>query len=176
VIVVAGTGSVGEVLRSDGSRLAVGGWGFPVGDEGSGAWLGLHAMRLAHQSIDARVPAGPLARAVFALAGETRERLLAWCEHAGQHEYAQLAPLVFEAEASDNAAKHLLDVAARALEALAVALDPQGQLPLAVVGSIAVRLAARFSPSMRNRCVAAQGDAAEGALHLIRAALQGAAQ
>src|SRR6185312_4859288 len=51
-IVSAGTGSVGEALHRDGVRVAAGGWGFPVGDEGSGAWLGMHAMRETHRAID----------------------------------------------------------------------------------------------------------------------------
>jgi len=52
VIVAAGTGSIGEALHADGRRIEVGGWGFPAGDEGSGAWLGLRAMRHAQQAAD----------------------------------------------------------------------------------------------------------------------------
>src|SRR5438132_14213576 len=54
-IVAAGTGSIGEVLRPDGTRFCVGGWGFPVGDEGSGDWLGLRAVRLAQCAMDGRI-------------------------------------------------------------------------------------------------------------------------
>ena len=61
-IVAAGTGSVGEALRRDGLRVAVGGWGFPVGDEGSGAWLGLRAMRETHRAIDGRARRRPAGR------------------------------------------------------------------------------------------------------------------
>ena len=35
-----GTGIVGNCLAADGSARQVGGWGFPVRDEASGAWLG----------------------------------------------------------------------------------------------------------------------------------------
>ena len=100
-IVTAGTGSVGEALHRDGMRVAAGGWGFPVGDEGSGAWLGLHAMRETHRAIDGRGPVGPLVGAVLAIAGTTREALLAWCDRPGQNAYAELAPLVFDAAATD---------------------------------------------------------------------------
>jgi glucosamine kinase len=54
-IVAAGTGSIGEVLRPDGSRFSVGGWGFPVSDEGGGAWLGLRAVGLAQRAMDGRM-------------------------------------------------------------------------------------------------------------------------
>jgi len=43
VIVAVGTGSVGMVLKKNGERENVSGWGFPSGDEASGAWLGLRA-------------------------------------------------------------------------------------------------------------------------------------
>jgi glucosamine kinase len=57
------------------------------------------------------------------------------------------------------------------LEKLAAALDPQGNLPLALCGSVALRLAPLFSGTIRARCVSPQGDAADGALLMIRGAL-----
>ena len=167
-IVAAGTGSVGEALRRDGLRVAVGGWGFPVGDEGSGAWLGLRAMRETHRAIDGRARVGPLTGAVLAMAGTSREALLAWCDRPGQNAYAELAPLVFDAAETDPFAAALLDRAARSLEEIAAALDPEGALPLAVLGSIGQRLLPRFEPSIRARCVEPAGDSADGALRLVR--------
>lgn len=175
-ILIAGTGSVAEALRPDGSRCTVGGWGFPVGDEGSGAWLGLHAVRHAQAAIDGRVNAGPLAQAVQALCGQSREALQAWCDRAGQHAYAQLALAVFEHEAADPAAAELLARAVGALETIALAVDPRGRLPLAVAGSVGTRLAPRFSPAVRSRLVQAQASAASGALVLARRALQAKAE
>ncbi len=175
-IVAAGTGSVGEAIRRDGLRVAVGGWGFPVGDEGSGAWLGLRAMRQTHRAVDGRAPVGPLVGAVLSLAGISREALLAWCDRPGQNAYAELAPLVFDAAATDPFAAQLLDRAARALEEIAAALDPEGALPLAVCGSIGQALLPRFDASIRARVVHPAGDAADGALRLVRQALNGSAR
>jgi glucosamine kinase len=171
IVVAAGTGSVAEALQRDGTRASVGGWGFPVGDEGSGAWLGLAAMRVAQCALDGRAPFGALARAVLEVAGPTRDAVLSWCGSAGQHAYAQLAPLVFQAEGSDPLAAELLAGAARELELHALALDPQGELPVVMAGSIGRRLEPRLSPPLRARCVAAAGDAADGALLMIRQAL-----
>jgi len=169
-IVIAGTGSVGEALHANGVRVSVSGWGFPVGDEGSGAWLGLRAMREAQRALDGRARAGALARAVWAATGGTRDAVFAWCAGAGQHAYAQLAPLVFDAEPSDSLAGELLAAAALELEAVALALDRDGTLPLAVLGSVGRRLQPRFSAALRKRCVEPAGDALDGALHLIRQA------
>lgn len=171
-IVAAGTGSIGEVLRPDGTRFSVGGWGFPVSDEGSGAWLGLRAVRLAQCATDGRINAGALVRHVWATCGADRDALQAWCDRAGQFAYAQLAPAVFESEAADPAAAQLLANAAASLDAIALALDPQGGLPLAVCGSIGRRLAPRLSPAVRSRLVDAAAGPSTGALTLIRRAVE----
>ena len=171
-VVAAGTGSTGEVLRPDGSRSSVGGWGFPVGDEGSGAWLGLRAVRVAQAAMDGRGPAGTLAHKVWAVCGADRDPLLAWCAQAGQFAYAQLAPLVFDAEADDPSAAHLLARAVAALEDMAAVLDPRGEWPLVVSGSVARRLAPRLAPTLRSRCVDPLDGPDAGALTLIRLSVQ----
>jgi glucosamine kinase len=172
VIVAAGTGSIGEALRDDGEHISVGGWGYPVGDEGSGAWIGMRAMREAQLASDGRVPAGSLVHAIWSVAGESREALLAWGERAGQHAYAALAPLVFDTEATDTKAAQLLDDAARALDGIAHALDPDGRLPLVVSGSIGARLQGRLAPSIRALLVEPAGDSVDGAIRLIRTQLE----
>jgi glucosamine kinase len=98
---------------------------------------------------------------------------LAWCDRPGQNAYADLARLVFDAAGADPAAAHLLDRAARALEEIAAALDPQAALPLAICGSVGQMLLPRFDPAIRARCVEPAGDAVDGALRLLRQALSG---
>jgi glucosamine kinase len=165
-LLISGTGSVAEALLPDGTRRMTGGWGWQIGDEGSGAWLGQQAMKLAQAAFDDRAVRGTLAENVYAAAGASREALLAFCAQAGQSGYASLARLVFDNEASDPAAAALLDEAARALDQLASALHPT--LPLALAGSIAQRLAPRLSPALQSRRVEPQGDATAGALWLIQ--------
>lgn len=167
-ILIAGTGSIAEALRADGSRATVGGWGFRVDDEGSGAWLGLQAVRHGLAAFDGRANASPLARRVWMHCGDEREALQEWCGRAGQFEFAQLARAVFECEESDPAAARLLAQATSGLEELALAVDPHGRLPLAVAGSIGERLAPRMRPFVRSRIVPAQAGAEQGALTLAR--------
>ncbi|MBC5785690.1 ATPase [Ramlibacter sp. USB13] len=168
-ILIAGTGSIAEALRADGSRATVGGWGFRVDDEGSGGWLGLQAVRHGLAAFDGRANTSPLARRVWMHCGDERETLQEWCGSAGQFEFAQLARAVFECEESDPVASRLLAQATSALEELALAIDPRGRLPLAVAGSIGERLAPRMRPFVRSRIVPAQAGPAEGALMLARA-------
>jgi glucosamine kinase len=167
-IVAAGTGSIGEVLRPDGSRFTVGGWGFPIGDEGSGAWLGLQAVRRAQAAMDGRAAPGALARYVWAHCGADRETLQAWCARAGQFAYAQLAPAVFEYAPIDAVAARLLDDAAAALVGIARTLDPRGEWPIALSGSIGRQLTPRFPPALQHRLVTPADGPAAGALSLAR--------
>lgn len=167
-ILIAGTGSVGDALTADGEHREVGGWGWSLGDEGSGAWLGRRAIQHAQAALDGRERAGPLAQAVWSVAGRQRSDILGWCAQAGQAGFASLAPRVFELEREDPVCAALLVQAVTELERIAAALDPDAQLPLSLSGSIALRLADRLSPRWRERLAPAQGDAAEGALLLIR--------
>jgi glucosamine kinase len=173
-VVAAGTGSIGEAIGRDGRHIVIGGWGYPVGDEGSGAWLGMRAVRETQRALDGRASIGPLVRSVLARTGPDRDRLLAWCETAGQHAYASLAPDVFATAARDPHAERLLAEAANALDGIARALDPSGQLPLVIAGSLGTRLAERLSPAVQGLRVAPAGDALDGALHLIRTRLASA--
>jgi glucosamine kinase len=125
-------------------------------------------MRIAHRALDGRTHAGPLARAVWRVAGGQRDALLDWCVRAGQHGFARLAPLVFDNADADGAARRLLDEAVQALVEMADALDPAGDLPLVLTGSIAQRLKPLLPPALAARCVAPQGDAVAGALLLVR--------
>ncbi|MBV8605039.1 MAG: ATPase [Pelomonas sp.] len=172
-VVAAGTGSIGEVLHRDGSRAIVGGWGWRCGDEGSGAWLGLKAVAHVQNTLDGRAAGGPLAAAVIARTGGDRAALLHWISRSGQQDFASLAPLVFEHAADDAFAAAAVAKAVVELEKIALALDPQQDLPLALCGSIALRLGEGFPDRLRARCVAPRGDSAAGALTLVRHELDG---
>lgn len=165
-LVIVGTGAVGLALLPDGQRRTSGGWGFPSGDEGSGADLGLQAVNLTQRALDGRALPGPLTLAVLQATGGKPEALLAWCGAAGQGEYASLTPLIFSHEASDPDAARLLERALHQLEVLARAVDPTHTLPLVVAGSVGQRLAPRLCALVGACVVPPQGDAMDGALTL----------
>jgi glucosamine kinase len=176
LVVACGTGSVAAARYADGTTRQVGGWGFPVGDEGSGAWLGLRAMQIAHAVVDRRAESSPLAELIFDAVGRDPDALLAWCAGAGQAAYATLAPQVFAAaERGDANAVALLqttaDELARLVDALQLGQEP---LPIVIVGSVGERLGPYWSEAIRERVVPAAGDGADGALHLLRGVLAAA--
>ncbi len=183
LVMAAGTGSVAAARAADGRHWQCGGWGFPVGDEGSGAWLGLRAVAHAQQVLDARNAGGALGSAIFEAVGPDAPSILAWCAKAGPGTWASLAPRVFvAAEAGDGAAQRLLQQAADELARLVAGLDAAMQrdgvsaaaaLPIVARGSIGERLVHLWPAALHARLVPPAGDSADGALLLVRAALAG---
>ena len=167
-IVIAGTGSVGLALLG-GREIRVGGYGFPISDEGSGADLGLRAIRLALRAHDGRIAATNLTRAVIAHFGGDPFEAVAFADNATATDYAKLAPLVMDhAEADDPVARTIVAHAAREIEALATRLAAQGVPRIALLGGLAPRLTPWLSADVRRLFVASEGDALDGALTLAR--------
>ncbi len=73
-IVIAGTGSIGLGFVN-GTDIRVGGYGFPISDEGSGAFLGLSAIQQALQAHDDRIERTPLLNEVMDRFNQTRWKL-----------------------------------------------------------------------------------------------------
>lgn len=172
-IIVIGTGSVGEALLADGTRRVVGGWGFPSSDEGSGAWLGVRAINQVQRVLDGRRPASDFSRAVITLCGGDRDGLFAWLANANQTMYAQLAPVVIEYAAQDEAARDMMVKAGHEIAEVAAALDSSGRSPIALCGGLAASICGYLPEQLRARVVKPHADAATGALQLIRQSLHG---
>jgi N-acetylglucosamine kinase len=54
VVIVAGTGSIAYGRNAAGVAARAGGWGYVLGDEGSGYWIGRHALRAVVREADGR--------------------------------------------------------------------------------------------------------------------------
>ena len=166
-LVIVGTGSVGMALETDGTLRSVGGWGFPGGDEGSGADLGLQALRLTQQAMDGRIAPSLLTDLVGAHVGGDPDSLLDWCCRATQNTYASCAPMVFAAAPTDARAQRLITRAVYHLSAMVSTLDPHKTLPVVVSGSVGQRLIPRLHKALFQRVRPAQGDAMQGAAQLL---------
>ncbi|MBC7452265.1 MAG: ATPase [Massilia sp.] len=172
-IVAIGTGSVGQALLADGTQREVGGWGFPAGDEASGAWIGLRAINHIEQVIDGRRKSSAFAHEVIAACGGARNAIQEWLGTATQTSYAALAPIVVAHAATDPTARAMLVEAAAEVAHIARALDPTGQLPLALCGGLGASLRPFLPPEVLARSVTPYGDAASGALRMIALHIQG---
>lgn len=172
-IVAIGTGSVGEALLADGSQREVGGWGFPTGDEAGGGWMGLRAIAHIEKVIDGRAPHSAFAQAVIEACGGERNAIRIWIGTATQTAFATLAPLVVAHAPTNDTARAILADAGHEVALMAHALDPSGQLPLALCGGLGAPLQAYLPPDLLARSVAPLGDSASGALRMIELHVRG---
>ncbi len=169
-VIIAGTGAIG-FGRIDGRDVRIGGYGFPVSDAGSGADIGLEAIRLALRAHDGLMPGSPLLTHVWQKFGGDSGLLVEWMDTATATDYAALAPIVLEfANDGDDAGSALAAAAAQELARVADALTARGIGRIALMGSVAQALESRLSQDLRSRLVPATGDAIDGALALARSA------
>ncbi len=169
-IVIAGTGSIGFGLV-EGQRHMVGGWGFALGDHGSGAWVGHHAARRAALVIDGLLQPTPLIEKVMAVAGDNRKDLTAWSETATPKDFAQFAPAVFQcAAAGDVLGMTIVIEGARAISNLGRALIARGARQLCLLGGLSQVYLPYLDADVRRALVAAKADAVDGAILMARKA------
>jgi glucosamine kinase len=167
-IAVVGTGTIGWAELS-GHQYRVGGWGWPISDEGSGAWLGCEAVRKTLWAHDGRVPWTDLLESLFARFQSDPHAIVRWMSGALPRDYASLAPVVVEhAAADDRVAHELLLEAGKHIDALARRLLAFGVVRLALVGGLAASIEPWLPDDTRRHLTAPLGDAVDGALRLAR--------
>jgi glucosamine kinase len=169
-VVIAGTGTVGWAIVK-GQTHRVGGWGLPISDEGSGAWLGGEALRRVLWAWDGRIPWSPLLRALLADFGNDPHAVVAWIATASPRDLGALAPQVADhAAQGDVAAVELMELAATHVDALAARLVAVGAARLALVGGFAASVRPWLSAATAAHLVEPAGDALAGAVLLARLA------
>ena len=123
VVVVAGTGSIAYGHDAEGRAARAGGWGYLLGDEGGGFWIGRAALSAVVRQFDQRGPATLLTDLVLAHMQLTTpaEVIHAIYDRGLQrHAITGLAGVVQRAmEAGDAVAGEILDRAATELAAAA---------------------------------------------------------
>lgn len=123
VAVIAGTGSAAWGKNAGGEEARAGGWGYLLGDEGSGYWLGREAVRHSLRRMNQGLPADQLTAALLDACGVDQPNRLIALFHSpetGRRFWAQQARLVVEAAAAGHAmSQELLEQAGNDLAALA---------------------------------------------------------
>ncbi len=165
-ILILGTGSVGLIKRGEDS-VSIGGYGFPISDEGSGAALGLSAIRHAVRALDGRTRPTPLSQAITKQFDHAIPQVIAWMDDAAPGDYASFAPLVMDyADNGDEIALSIVRDAALHVERFIETIIAKGATRCVLMGG----LAERMKPWLRVRVVShldePLGDALDGALIL----------
>lgn len=187
IVVSAGTGSVAVGRDRAGKRHRIGGYGWQMGDEGSGYAIGRAALGAVSRAMDARSPETALSERVLRATRSTDfDALVRWAATASPAEVAALAPHVLAVAASgDQLAQGITDYAARELSQLALCLLPKMDLTppvrVAVTGGLLApeqplrkRLLAKLAEEPAFETTDAPVEAVTGALRLAAAAADSA--
>jgi N-acetylglucosamine kinase-like BadF-type ATPase len=135
-VVIAGTGSSGWAVDRDGHEARAGGWGYLLGDEGSGYALVRSAVRQALRERDSGCATGRLTRALLAATGarDALDLLDLFYGRPDRRYWAGHAGLVIEAAAAAvPEAERIVSSAAAALADLGIEVTRQVGRPGPVV-------------------------------------------
>lgn len=142
VVVIAGTGSIAYGCNDRGEAARAGGWGYILADEGSGFWIGRHALRAVVRAADGRGPQTALTPLVLEFFGVSRAEQLVrevYRTYLKPSDIARCASLVERArEAGDDVAARIASDAADELSAavhsVVSQLELAGTYPVVMAG------------------------------------------
>jgi glucosamine kinase len=182
IVVSAGTGSIAVARDQAGELHRLGGYGWQMGDEGSGYAMARAALVAVGRARDGRGPATALTERLRSPAAPDLDGLVRWSSSAEPGEIAALAPLVLaEAKAGDPVAAAIVDTAAEELAAHVRALTGHfpgaGRIPVALAGGnlepgrpLRDPVLTRLAAVSRISVLEGPLDAAMGAIALARRA------
>jgi len=153
-----------------------GGWGFPIGDEASGAWLGAQLVNAYLWHLDTHPVTSDVPPVLLALEkriGREVSDVQIWSTNTCSTELASLAPIIVKAATDGDAlAQSLLIQGAQCCDRL-LSLAPD-TLPLYIVGGLSENYVERINSRFRQRCAPPQGDALSGLFALVNSSPRGA--
>ena len=163
IVAAMGTGSV-FTIRTGATIQQFGGWGFVLGDEGSGARIGQATLARCLRAADGFAEMTPLLSGLLHRFGGTGG-VVRFATQATPADFASLAPEVLAA--SDPAATAIWQDAVATVSNVIAGLQARADLPITFIGGLGPSYAGAL-PALRQR--AAIGTALDGALRLAREA------
>jgi glucosamine kinase len=145
ILQIAGTGSNCIGRAPDGGRECAGGWSSRLGDEGSGYWIGLHAVRRALNAYDREQPTRALETVGQIWGTRTINELVNLGDSTPGPDFAALAPAISQlAEEGDPVAAGVLKQAATDLVDFVLLVRAKlhrkhnltAEVPVAWIGSV----------------------------------------
>jgi N-acetylglucosamine kinase-like BadF-type ATPase len=184
ILLIAGTGSNLMGRTADGTKYNIGGWGPALGDEGSGYWIGVEAIRAGFWALDRDIPTTLLKEFSRFWDVSSLGELVEKANERPSPDFAALAPLVVKcAEQGDELAMAVLErageelaeqISLMSLKMLETGTD--GEIGLAYTGSVIehigvvresmIRALARTAP--RVKAMSGTANSLEGALWMAR--------
>lgn len=167
-VAAIGTGSF-FVSRQKEKMLSIGGWGFQLGDDGGGAFLGQKLLRRTIHAHDGIIPHSPLTRTILGRFGGTPQGLVAFVQAASPMDYGGFAPALIEAyHEGDAVAVEIVDAAVSSLHHTLDILNAKATGALYMLGGLGPVYTELLRPEYQSLCASPKGDASDGALLLAQ--------
>lgn len=139
-VMICGTGSCGYSFVGDQS-LFLGGHGFPIGDQGSGAWMGLEAIKAILLASDDLGPKTSLSETIGEFLQASGVMIVDRLFGAKQGDYAKFAIFVVDAaDAGDAVATKIVKEGAAYMSGVARKLWATNPGRMSIIGGLAPRL------------------------------------
>lgn len=163
-IAILGTGTA-YLVRRGGEARSVGGWGFQVGDQGSGARIGRDLLEETLLAYDGIRPGSTLTDDVLASFGNDPQKIVEFTLRATPRDFGSFAPKVLDRTGNGDAvAEEIVVRAVDAVEASIDALRLDEDMPLGLLGGLASFYAGRLSPRFAAHVRQPRQDALGGAV------------
>lgn len=164
-LVICGTGSAATVY-DHGKFEDKGGYGLMLGDNASGAWLGLEAVKHTLLVLDNIVPESTLSRNITAKLGvQTGAQMLARVAQFAPRDYGTLAPIVFSAHSHDcTYGSQLIKQGVGYLSSLIRTMTAKNRLPVCLVGGAAAHYHRLLPDDVRALISPVQANPQTGAI------------
>ena len=161
-----GTGTIAATNSNHDIRY-VGGWGFHVADQASGAWLGRAALEQTMLCYDALAKHGDMTQNLFAKFNNDPNQVVAFSISAKPGDFGALAPDVVNAAKNDDPwALAIMKKGAKYLEEALVALGHQKGDAVCLTGGLGPHYATYLAPQFTENLIPARGNALDGAFQL----------
>lgn len=170
-VAILGTGTI-YIARVGNEVRYIGGWGYHIGDQGSGARLGQMALQDSLLAYDGILPKSPLITSLLGEFENDPPKMVAFSQRAKPGDFGRFAPRVFEFASTGD--KTALRIIAESADWIDASLDRVSEITgggrLCLLGGLAGLYAPFLSPRHRERLVQPASDALTGAIALAGSA------
>jgi len=167
-VAVIGTGSF-FVGRHGENTVSIGGWGFHLADDGSGARMGQELLRRTVLAYDGLAPHSDLSRAILVEFGGSPDGIVEFALQADPRDYGEFAPRIIEGVRAGDIIAHEIFESAKAC--VQHALDTIGVGnggSLCLLGGLGPIYQEFLDSAYQAYCVPPKGNALDGAIELAR--------
>lgn len=168
-VAAIGTGSF-LARQTGGQAHLAGGYGFAIGDQASGAWLGRALFERVMLCIDGFAPWTDLGRALLAEHGADPSALVAFSVAARPRDFAGFAPRI--AASDDPLAVSLMSEGAAYIHTGLTAMGWRDGQALCLMGGLGPSYRAHLPQAMQDAVATPKGSALDGAMTLAARALE----